>query len=156
VAGQPDEPAGPGWESTPGNFDGIYQNILLPEMRALKDVRIIEYWDNKIKREGEAATRSQKTFEIDKFNQVRRPSLIWSRNQDLAAVGQRNRAIADMFAQIKAFPNHPEASAWIMELEQMLAPSPPAAPAAAPTSLSTPAPAAAPTTAAAVPVPGAK
>jgi hypothetical protein len=134
-----DDPFGtnPVWEGTPGNFDGIYQSILLPEMRNAKDVRLIEYWDNKIKREGEAATRSQKTFEIDKFNQMRRPSLMWNRDQDLAKVGQRNRAIADMFAQIKAYPAHPEAASWIAELEQMLAPTP-TAPAS--TSISAPAP----------------
>jgi hypothetical protein len=131
AAADADDAAAPApvWEGTPGNFDGIYTNILLPEMRNNKDVRIVEYWDNKIKREGEAATRSQKTFEIDKFNQVRRPSLMWSRDQDLAKVGQRNRAIADMFALIKAFPTHPKAPGWINELEQMLAPTPPAAPA---------------------------
>jgi hypothetical protein len=135
-----DDGSAQAWEGTPGSFDGIYQNILLPEMRTAKDVRIIEYWDNKIKREGEAATRSQKTFEIDKFNQMRRPSLMWSRDQDLAKVGQRNRAIADMFTLIKSFPAHPEAAGWIAELEQMLAPTPPAAPAATSTSAPVPAP----------------
>src|SRR3954470_366223 len=118
-----DDTPQPTWEGTPGNFDGLYLNILLPEMRNQKDIRLLEYWDNKIKREGEAATRSQKTFEIDKFNQVRRPSLIWSRDQDLLRVGQKNRAIADMFAQIKAFPTHPDAPGWIAELELMLAPT---------------------------------
>lgn len=116
------------WEGTPGNFDGIFQSILLPEMRNQKDIRLLEYWNEKLKREGEAATRSQKTFEIDKFNQVRRPSLLWQRNQDLIRVGQKNRAITDMFAQIKAYPTHPEAASWIAELEVILAPPAPVAP----------------------------
>jgi hypothetical protein len=141
-----DDAPAPSWEGTPGNFDGIYTNILLPEMRDMKDLRLLEYWDNKIKREGEAATRSQKTFEIDKFNQVRRPSLIWSRDEDLARVGQKNRAMADMFTQIKTFPTHPEAAAWIAELEMMLAPPAPASSAPAPET-------APPATAAADPVP---
>lgn len=149
AAAADDAPA-PSWEGTPGSFDGIYQSILLPEMRDMKDLRVREYWDNKITREGEAATRSQKTFEIDKFNQVRRPSLLWSRNEDLARVGQRNRAITDMFGLIKTYPTHPEAAAWIAELELMLAPTPPA-------TLATPAPdAAPPATAAADPAPAVK
>ncbi len=81
---------------------------------------------------------------------MRRPSLIWSRDEDLARVGQRNRAITDMFALIKTFPTHPEAAAWIAELEMMLAPTPPA-------TIATPAPdAAPPATAAADPAPAAK
>lgn len=118
------------WEGTPGNFDGIYQAILLPEMRNQKDIRLLEYWDNKITRERDAVNRTKKDFEIDKFNKERRPSLLWQRDQDLAKVGQRNRAITDMFLQIKTFPTHPEAASWIAELETMLAPTPPPAPAA--------------------------
>jgi hypothetical protein len=128
-AAQADDAPAPSWEGTPGNFDGIYQSILLPELRAQKDLRLREYWDNKIKREGEAATRSQKTFEIDKFNKERRPSLLWSRDQDLIRVGMRNYAIGDMFTLIKTYPTHPEASGWIAELEGLLAPPAPAAPA---------------------------
>ncbi|HEV7405591.1 MAG TPA: hypothetical protein VGO11_21780 [Chthoniobacteraceae bacterium] len=157
-AALPDDAPAPSWEGTPGNFDGIYQNILLPEMRNVKDLRLLEYWDNKIKREGEAATRSQKTFEIEKFNQVRRPSLIWSRDQDLIRVGQKNRGIADMFAQIKAFPTHPEAAGWIAELEGLLTPTPTVSAAPAPDTTATldPAPAPAPAAPAAPVAPATK
>ncbi len=55
AAAADDAPA-PTWEGTPGSFDGIYQSILLPEMRDMKDLRLLDYWDNKIKREGESAT----------------------------------------------------------------------------------------------------
>jgi hypothetical protein len=119
------------WELTPGSYDGIYQQILLPEMRLLKDTRVVDYWDYRLKREADIASRSKLTFEIDKFNQVRRPQILWSRAVDLARVGQKNRAIDTMFKQIKEYPTHPDASTWITELEGLLAPpAPVAAPAA--------------------------
>ena len=37
------------WEGTPGNYDGIYEKTILPELRAQRDPRAIEYWDLKIK-----------------------------------------------------------------------------------------------------------
>jgi hypothetical protein len=96
------------WEASPGNVDGIYQTVVLPELRAAKDPRILEFWDMKIRREAEAITRSSPAFEIEKFNQVRRPELIWSRAQDMVLVGQRNRGISEMLAVIKANPAHPQ------------------------------------------------
>ncbi|HEX5177039.1 MAG TPA: hypothetical protein VFV83_08420, partial [Chthoniobacteraceae bacterium] len=58
VGGGPAEPEGrrgPGgggsreWEMVPGNVDGIFQKIILPELRAQHDPRLLEYWDMKIK-----------------------------------------------------------------------------------------------------------
>jgi hypothetical protein len=113
------------WELNPGNLDGIYRNIILPEMRAQKDVRIFEYWDMKLKKEADTASRSKLAFEIEKFNTQRRPSLLWSRSQEYVALGQKNRAINEMFALIKAHPTHPEADDWIGKLEQLLLPPAP-------------------------------
>ena len=128
------------WENTPGNYDGIYRNIVLPELRQQKDIRVLEYWDGKLKREAEAATKTKLSFEVDKFNTQRRPSLIWSRTQEYIALGQKNRAITDMYNLIRSFPMHPEADEWIGKLEAMLlppdptvTPAAPAAPGAPPT-----------------------
>jgi len=110
------------WEMAPGNVDGIFQKIILPELRAQHDPRLLEYWDMKIKREGEAATRSRLAFDVDRFNQVRRPELLWSRAEDELALGQRAKAINDMFNLIKANPAHPNAAGWVSRLEGVIAP----------------------------------
>ncbi len=114
------------WEQVPGNVEGIFQKIILPELRALKDPRVLEYWDMKIKREGEVAARSKLAFEAEKFTGARRPELLWSRAEELLALGQRNKAISEMFALVKNHPAHPAAAAWVGKLEELLAPAPPA------------------------------
>jgi hypothetical protein len=120
------------WEGTPANIDGIFTLIIQPELRNLKDPHVVDYWDAKLRHESEVATRSKLTFEVDKFNQVRRPQLLWSRSQDLAAIGHKNRAAAEMFSLIKGFPTHPDVPTWIEQLQALLVP-----PAAEPASIST-------------------
>lgn len=120
------------WEASPGNIDGIFQKIVLPELRAQKDPRALEYWDIRLKREAEAATARRVDFEIAKFNSVRRPELLWSRAVEMGMIGQKNRAATEMLALIKANPTHPDTAKWIGELEKLLTPQP-AAPATVPT-----------------------
>lgn len=111
------------WEQSPGSVDGIFETTILPEMRRTKDPRLIEYWDGKIQREAEQASRSQLTFDTGRFEVTRKPSLLWSRAQDLLLLGQHSKAVNEMFALIKAHPGHPEVSQWIAGLEQVLSPS---------------------------------
>jgi hypothetical protein len=120
------------WENNPGNLEGIYNKILLPELRAEKDPRVLDYWDLKIKRESELASAKHVDFEIAKFNTERLPELRWSRAEDVAAIGQKNKAATEMLALIKANPGHPAAAEWIGKLEELLSPTPPAAPVPAP------------------------
>jgi hypothetical protein len=125
--------------------DGIFTSIVLPELRAQKDPRVLEYWDMKLRTGAEEATRNKLEFEAGKFNTVTRPQLLWQRAQDMVLIGQRNRGISEMFNLVKTYPTHPNATGWVGSLEQLLAqalaPAPaPAVPAAVP------APAAAPQT----------
>ena len=110
------------WEMSAGNLDGIYNQIILPELRLSRDPRVLEYWDMRLKREAENAGRSKLAFDIEKYNQVRRPELLWSRAQDVLRLGQRNRALGEMFNLVKTYPAHPNASEWVSALEQILAP----------------------------------
>ncbi len=125
------------WEKQPGNLDGIYTQTILPELRVQRDPRILDYWDYKVKHEGDAAAKTKLAFEIEKFTNQRRPSLLWSRADDMLAVGLKNRAIGEMFTLIRTYPQHPDAAEWIAKLEAVLAP-----PAAAPPSVSDTPPAA--------------
>jgi hypothetical protein len=123
--------AGPGsWEFTPGNVDGIYNNIILPEYRATKDPRLLEYWDMILKRETDRA--AEKKLDVDQrdWAQIKRPSILWGRAQDVYLLGQRNRAVGDMFNIVKTFPQHPEAPGWITQIESMLMSASAPAPAA--------------------------
>lgn len=108
------------WPMTPGDLDGIHRAILLPEYRASRDSRVIEYWDYVIKRETDAVTKKRVDYEIGRFNQIRRPELLWQRAQDLLAIGLRNRAILEMLAVLKSNPLHPQTDSWIGELEVLV------------------------------------
>jgi hypothetical protein len=117
------------WEASAGNVDGIFHNIILPELREQKDPRLLEYWDVRLKREADNVSKSKLTFEIDKFNTITRPKLLWERAQDIKIIGQRNRALGEMVNLVKTYPTHPDATNWIGVLEQELAPQQPAVPA---------------------------
>ena len=101
-----------------------------------KDPRLLEYWDLKIKLETEKANDKKLDVEQRDWQQIRRPSLLWSRTQDLVVLGQKNRAVSEMLAILKANPQHPNASNWIAGIENAVTasiPVPvPVAPAATP------------------------
>ncbi len=121
------------WEGTPGNFDGIFEKIILPELRATRDQRALEYWDIKIKREADKASQSKLEFERDKHNTQRLPTLLWKRAVEMGNVGMRNRAATEMFNIVRKYPTHPDAMEWMTKLEEMLMPPiPGTAPAAPP------------------------
>jgi hypothetical protein len=128
------------WEPEPGNIEGMYQKLLLPVMRQNRDPRILQYWDDKIFAEKEAASMAAAAFNTDRFNQNRRPFLLWSRAEDEVAIGMRDQGINDMYNVVKAFPAHPDAGKWIAELQGLLSPPPPPAAAAAPAASATPIP----------------
>lgn len=133
------------WEGTPGNLDGIYEKTILPELRVQRDQRVLEYWDMKIKREGDSVAKSKLEFEHDKFLTQKLPALLWNKAADMAVLGLKNRAATEMFSLIRKYPSHPDAGAWMGKLEEMLLPAAPA-PANAPAAV-------APTTSAPVTVP---
>ncbi len=112
-----------GWESTPGNLDGIYNAIILPEFRIAKDPRLLDYWELTVKRETERAATRKLDVEQRDWLQTRRPALLWARAQDVLLLGYRNRAIGEMFTLVKSFPQHPEAASWIGQIETLLTPS---------------------------------
>ena len=77
-----------------------------------------------IRKEQENIYAGMPDFEERQWSQIKRPTMLWSRCQDLLLLGQRNRAVTEMFNLIKAFPQHPEAASWISQLEQSITPAP--------------------------------
>ncbi len=114
------------WEMTPGNLEGIYQSIIVPQFRTDKDPRLLEYWDMTIKRETDRAAERKLDIEQREWTQVKRPSLLWARSQDVLLLGFRNRAIGEMFNVLKTFPHHPEAQSWAAQLEEIIRTTAPA------------------------------
>ena len=111
-----------------------------------KDARLLEYWDLKIKTETERVAEKKLDVEQRDWLQVKRPSMIWARTQDVMILGQKNRAIAEMFNLVKSNPQHPQVTSWISAIEAAITPATVAQPAA-------PAPSSPGTLAAPVPVP---
>lgn len=112
------------WEFTPGNLDGIFQKTILPEFRQKRDPRAVAYWDSKLAREAAKASQSKLTITGQNFDNVRRPELLWSRAQEMLRIGQRNRAITEMFALVQGYPAHPNAGEWINSLKDLLSSKP--------------------------------
>ena len=110
------------WEMNAGNPDAICSQIIVPELRASRDPRLLEFWDMRLKRESEAVAKTQLAFEMEKFTKVRRPEILWSRVQDVLLLGQRNRALGEMLSIVKTWPSHPRANDWVAEIEQIIAP----------------------------------
>ena len=110
------------WSNNPGDLEGVYQQIILPELRTEKDSRVLEYWDLKIKREADAAAKTKLAYDAEKFTNERHPSLLWNKALEYQNIGAKNRAIGEMFKIIKGYPKHPDAGRWIAELEAVLMP----------------------------------
>ena len=100
------------WSDRPFDVESIYQKTLLPEMRQDKDPRLLAYWDSHLQTESARATASQNNLLVNKFNHIRRPSLLWGRAEDELALGNTNQAVADMLALLKANPDHPDFDKW--------------------------------------------
>ena len=138
------------WEPVPMNIDGMFQKMILPEYRRTKNSSgLFQYWDDRIQREEDSATKSKRTFDIDKFNQTTKPGLLWLRAQEFVELGQKNNAIKDMMTVINAYPFHEDAPDWIAQVEAMVkAPAIDPAPAPVPAATPVPAPASTPAAAA--------
>jgi hypothetical protein len=108
------------WEMTPHNIDSIYAKTILPVYRESKDPRAVEYWSQRIQTEADRAANTNRTFEVEDFNQLRKPQLLWSRAEEMGRIGLKNRSASEMLAVIKAYPTHPDAAGWIGRLESLL------------------------------------
>lgn len=108
------------WEFSAGNAEAIYQKTILPKWREQKDPRLLQYWDARLDRENGKAGNARQAFQSNTFELVQKPKLLWSRAQDLLLLGQRNRALTEMFAVIKSYPAHPDFDQWSTKLEDLL------------------------------------
>lgn len=111
------------WERVPGNVNGILEKNVRSELRAKKDPRLIQVWDLQIKTEADRATQGRSDHQVQRFNQVTRPKLLFDRAQDLKALGQPNRAAVEVLGLVRAHPEHPDFGRWVSSLREMVKPA---------------------------------
>lgn len=125
-------PDGKNWEQKPGDVPGILEKNIRSAMRDKKDPQLIQTWDLEMKIEAARITTGRSDHQADQFNSVTRPRLQFKQAQDMALVGQPNRALAEIIALVRANPLHPDFGIWVAKIRESAKPSAPtpAAPAA--------------------------
>lgn len=108
------------WELSPSNVDSMWEKTILPAYREARNPHAIDYWNQKIDNEANAAAQTKRTFDAETFAQVRKPQLLWKRAEEFNRIGLKNRAASEMLAVIKAYPANHDAPAWTTELETLL------------------------------------
>lgn len=113
----PDEQS---WALRPGDVAGILENNVRPVMREQKDPQITATWDLQLQVEANRITTGRSEFQADQFNSVTRPGLLFSRAQDMVAVGLPNRGVLEMFALVKTYPTHPDFATWVARIRELI------------------------------------
>ena len=111
------------WSDQPFDVDSIYQKAILPTLRDMKDPRVLDYWMAKLQNEAAHIEKGSNSLAMNKFNNVRRPELLWNRAEDEEVIGQHNQAVTDMLALAKAHPDHPDFDKWAARLTELVKPT---------------------------------
>jgi hypothetical protein len=69
---------------------------------------------------------SRREHDATEFNTVVRPRIQLARANDMAELGQKNRAVTEIYSMVKAYPQHPDFSKWVQRIRELLAPAAPA------------------------------
>ena len=114
----------PNWEMGQFNTEGIFQKTILPELRRLKDRRVLDYWDKCLQTEAARADRVQNSLAANRFNRIRKPALLWNRAEDVLLLGDKPHAVNEMLAIIKTYSDHPDFEKWAARLEAIVSEAP--------------------------------
>ena len=107
----------PGWEMTPLNLNGQFENLILPALREAGDTKGLEAaWNRRI--QWEIALMAPEEDEKVKSDFVSKdlPQLHWNKWVDVAENGERARAANAMLALIEGNLQHQSAEDWIKTL----------------------------------------
>jgi hypothetical protein len=125
------------WETGSGNLDGILDKNIRPTWRKSSNPQLLATWDFQMKFHADQITNDGSNHQAAQFNTTRRPQMLFSRAQDLAALGQPNRAASEVFTIVQENPTHPDFGKWVGQLRDLLKKS---LPEPAPEQTSAPAP----------------
>lgn len=127
-------PKGEDWELSPGNLSGILEKNVRGNLRATKNPALLATYELEMKFLADRVTATRRDHDATEFNTVIRPRLQLARANDMAELGQKNRAVTEIFQLVKTYPQHPDFGKWLQRLRELLTPAAPAeAPAAEPT-----------------------
>jgi len=124
LTAEPHLPAAETWESRPGALEGILNTNIRPIWRRTRDPRLLATWDLQLQTEERLATENQPARQAEIFARTAKPTLLFQRAQDLAVLGQPNRAIRETLQVVRQHPAHPDAPQWIDQLRQWLGAEP--------------------------------
>jgi hypothetical protein len=113
-------PKGQDWELTPGNLSGILEKNVRSVLRQSKDPSLLSTYELEMKFLADRVTSTRREHDATEFNTVTRPRLQLARANDMAALGQKNRAINEIFLLVKTYPQHPDFGKWLERLREML------------------------------------
>lgn len=119
-------PGGDKWELAPGKISGILEKNVRPVLRGAKNPQLLDTWTLEMKLLADRVSSTRLDHEALEFNNVTRPRLQFSMANDMVALGQKNRAAAEIYGMIKAYPGHPDFDRWVAALREMLKASAPA------------------------------
>ncbi len=123
-------PKGDDWEMVPGNISGILEKNVRPFLRKAKNPQVIETWEFEMRVMADRADASGLEHQKTEFNTVTRPKLQLSRANEMAEMGQTNRAISEVYSMVKTYPQHPDFGKWLQRLRELIKMASPGATAA--------------------------
>lgn len=119
-------PKGDDWELTPGNLSGILEKNIRPVFRQAKNPALLPTYELEMKVLADRVTMSHRDHDATEFNTVVRPRIQLARANDMAELGQKNRAATEIYTMVKSYPQHPDFSKWVQRLRELLTPASPA------------------------------
>ena len=120
------------WELNPSNINGIFEKNIRQPLRRENSPFLVGTWDLQIKIQADRITRGRLDYEADKFETVTKPSMIFSRANDMILVGLKNQGCREILQLLRSHPEHPDFPQWAEKIRQVL-PLPPATESASPT-----------------------
>lgn len=120
-------PKAEGWELVPGNLSGILEKNVRPVLREQKNAALLPTYELEMKVLADRVTNTHREHDAVTFNTVLLPRIQLARANDMIALGQRNRGIAEIYGMVKKYPQHPDFTKWVGRLRELLTPAKPAA-----------------------------
>ena len=119
-------------EVASGSVEGVFNRVVRPHLREAKSRELLRLWDQRIVAMDEQAEKEAKTLGADDYKVLRRPELLWEREDDLEKMGEVETAWGGKMEILKSYPYHPKIGEWIGEMKQALGQGSPALPEKAP------------------------
>ena len=119
-----------GWSYNPLGIDSIYDNVVLPHLRTMKNANAVaSSWKNRIQmltdffeieeREAKGNPNSRAEERSINFQEDKLPRLEWGMMKDGFLLGNETSAAVSMLAHIRGHLGHKDAELWISELEKL-------------------------------------